>query len=323
MMNRRCVRLHHAISAVSAIALLLLAAEGKLWMKTAQADSVGLTESKASARRALDASRGIRVVPGGASSNGLRLEIGLQVRRGKSGLPHPLHDGGAVMTGDRIRVHVQSSRDAYIYLAFCADHSLTAYPSPRGIRTRAGEVMQIPQGDAELVVDDEPGREVLYVIASEVELSIVDPQLQQALAPWRPDGVLVDCKPGPGPGVASAAGNRRALVTPKRSTSAMRDAKLPRKRLAPVSAPEHTPISVPETQPSSDSQAPVAKLGAPAVEAASASPPPDPDFERSPGDIVWYRFDAAPPAPAASDDDAIAVVRYAFTHVEQGPSPSP
>ncbi|HEX2687898.1 MAG TPA: hypothetical protein VHN14_14825, partial [Kofleriaceae bacterium] len=46
-------------------------------------------------------------------------------------------------------------------------------------------------------------------------------------------------------------------------------------------------------------------------------PPRDPDFERNPGDIVWYRVDDArgPVDVVAADEDDIAVVRHAFTHV--------
>jgi hypothetical protein len=48
-----------------------------------------------------------------------------------------------------------------------------------------------------------------------------------------------------------------------------------------------------------------------------ANPPPDPDFERNPGNIVWYIHDGAtgPADVIAADDDDIAVVRHAFLHV--------
>jgi hypothetical protein len=47
------------------------------------------------------------------------------------------------------------------------------------------------------------------------------------------------------------------------------------------------------------------------------APPPDPDFERDPGGTAWYGADDPPKTGIAvtADDDGIAVVRHAFTHV--------
>src|ERR1043165_3583856 len=101
----------------------------------------------------------------------------LQVRRSATAAPRDLHDGDTVMTGDRIRASVTTSADAYVYLVFCGGQQFQMYPSQRGVRARAGDVVLVPAGAGELVLDDRPGSEVLYLILSGNELSLADPSL--------------------------------------------------------------------------------------------------------------------------------------------------
>ena len=218
-------------------------------------------------------------------------EHALQIRRSSSDLPRELRDGDPVVSGDRIRVVVKTSVDAYLYLAFCEHHSLTAYPSPRGIRTRADEPTFIPSV-SDFVVDDEPGPEVLYIIASQAELTASAPSLARVLAVQPPGGAPVACLSGlvginaPAP-AASASDPCASQPCPDRRVTPpptnLRRQPLPRKPSPPPQA------SRPPPPPAA---------------------PPDPDYERNHGGISWY------PAVTA-DSDGIAMVRYEFTHVRR------
>jgi hypothetical protein len=112
----------------------------------------------------------------------LGFDHALEVRDSKTAVFHELRDGDTVMTGDRIRASVTTSTGAYLYLAFCAEQRLQVSPSQRGVRTRAGDLVRVPQGDGELVLDSHPGSEVLYLILSQDELSVADPDLAALLA---------------------------------------------------------------------------------------------------------------------------------------------
>lgn len=83
-----------------------------------------------------------------------------------------------------------------------------------------------------------------------------------------------------------------------------------------------------ESSPPAPSAAGASK--APNATAAQPSPPPDPDFVRSPGNIVWYlgndtRGPASTPRVeatvqvTAADSTGIAVVRHVFDHVAREP----
>jgi hypothetical protein len=135
-----------------------------------------------------DVTRGMHVEPGR-----LAFEHAVEVRRSNSGVALELRDGDTVMTGDRIRVSVRTSADAYLYLAFCAGQHLQMYPSQHGLRTRAGDLVLVPDGGGELVLDSQPGSEVLYLIVSRSELSRADPDLAALIAAIGDDIKTVDC----------------------------------------------------------------------------------------------------------------------------------
>ena len=123
-----------------------------------------------------EVTRGMHVVRGR-----LGVDHAVEVRASSSAAFRELRDGGTVMTGDTIRASVTTSTDAYLYLAFCKDQRVQMYPSQRGVRTRAGERVLVPEGDEELVLDSQPGSEVLYLIVSQDELSEADPELAALL----------------------------------------------------------------------------------------------------------------------------------------------
>jgi hypothetical protein len=123
----------------------------------------------------------------------LAFDHALQVRRSATAVPHELRDGDTVMTGDRIRASVVTSADAYVYLVFCGGQQLQTYPSQRGVRTKAGDLVPVPEGGGELVLDSQPGSEVLYLILSRNELSLADPYLASLIAATGDDSRTVDC----------------------------------------------------------------------------------------------------------------------------------
>jgi Domain of unknown function (DUF4384) len=248
----------------------------------------------------------------------LGLDQTLQVRASKQAVPHELRDGDKVQLGDRIRATVVTSEDANVYLAFCARRELAIYPSRRGVRIRAGTPTPVPEGDGELVVDGDPGSEVLYIIVSRTELSLADPRLADALATGSQGAKPVDCGAGLDADLSkpSGQGGSATPIAPP-STNVLRGNRVRRK---PMPAPAARTIDLAKRRTKVDSDPPKSARRQPSVDAGVEA---DPDFIRSPGTIVWYgdagingRGDVV-----ASDADGIAVVRYRFTHTAKPSSP--
>jgi hypothetical protein len=268
--------------------------------------------------------------PGSETTRGMNVEQGrlafqrsLQARRSRDAVPHELHDGDTVMTGDRIRATIATSEDAYLYLAFCAEHKLTIYPTQRGVHTAAGSPKLVPEGNSELVLDGDPGPEILYLIVSRTELSLADPRLSAKLAAAGQDGKSVDCtasldaefaRPAHQDGSAMVAAS-----SPK--TTVLRGRLVPNKRSLARHARAGHPPRVPTASgsgSSSDHDRP-----RPVDADTSTTRPDDPDFIRNPGTIVWYGPDGAGGSQdvVASDSEGIAVVRYRFAHVDPPAQP--
>jgi hypothetical protein len=226
--------------------------------------------------------RGMSVKDGHGHPGQLNFDHSLQVRRSVTGVPHELHDGDQVMAGDRIRVSVQTSVDAYLYLAFCSHHELTLYPPQGALRTQAGVLMVAPPGDKELVIDDDPGREVLYVIVSAQELSVADPTLAGALMSTSPGSMHQDCG--------------RSLDDILRPPT--------RPALADESATDHAPARTKSSPPEGHTQ------GQNTVQIQQPNLGlPDPGFARSPDDSV------------AAGRTGIVLARHTFTHISTMPLP--
>lgn len=158
-------------------------------------------------RRQLEGPRGPSAgAPPGSQRGSAEVTRGMHVEWGRLGFDHALEvrdaktaglralrDGDTVRTGDGIHAAVTTSTGAYLYLAFCAEQHLQVYPSQRGVRARAGELVRVPEGDEQLVLDDRPGSEVLYLIVSQDELSVADPDLAALLAAGGEGGKPVAC----------------------------------------------------------------------------------------------------------------------------------
>ncbi|HWO20053.1 MAG TPA: DUF4384 domain-containing protein [Kofleriaceae bacterium] len=219
----------------------------------------------------------------------LGFDHSIQVRESRVGVPHELRDGDTLKAGDRIRVHVQTSVDAYLYLVYCSKQGVTLYPAEGVIRALAGVVTALPTGSVELEVDNEPGTEILYVVASTAELAAADPKLAAALTARMRARTAQDC----GPSLDAA------FVATSGATSAARP--LPAPAAQPPPAPAARPPARTPTTIRGKSVAP-RSLPAPAQPRPPLSPPPpDPDFVRNPG--------------AIADSTGIAVVRHEFIHV--------
>lgn len=122
------------------------------------------------------------------------LQIGLRIHGSKEG---PLSDADTVMAGDHIQVLAQTTEDAHMYLAFCAeDRNLVVFPSHGSISTPAGTATVAPGKDASLVVDDHLGSETLYVILSRADLASTDSRLADAIHAAQSGEAAADCGPG-------------------------------------------------------------------------------------------------------------------------------
>lgn len=180
--RRRRMATAAALFAMAACAALVV------FMRRAPGTTDEVDPGGSSSQRAPDVTRGTHV-----ESGRLAFDHEVDVRRSNSGVAVELRDGDTVMTGDRIRVSVRTSADAYLYVAFCAGQHLQLYPSQHGLRTRAGDIVVVPDGSGELVLDSQPGSEVLFLIVSQDELSHADPDLAALIATLG-DGIkAVDC----------------------------------------------------------------------------------------------------------------------------------
>jgi len=134
------------------------------------------------------------------------LEIRLRAHRTQHGQLITLDEirsGDIVLDDDRLQVSVRTSKDAYLYLAFCSQHprdpryrGLSVFPDQGGIRVVANRPTLAPARDGkigEIVLDDQPGQEALYVILSRNELSRADAGLADVLAAARRGRETTDC----------------------------------------------------------------------------------------------------------------------------------
>jgi hypothetical protein len=111
-----------------------------------------------------------------------------------------IHSGDTLMNGDRLKLSIRTSRDGYLYLAFCSPraknpryHGLSVFPERGGIPMVANQLTLAPPGDEEIVLDEQPGQEALYLIVSGDELSRADARLADALAAARQGRGTTDC----------------------------------------------------------------------------------------------------------------------------------
>jgi hypothetical protein len=120
------------------------------------------------------------------------LDVALRARRIRHGYSITIDPTGELMKGDRLQFSVLTSQPGYLYIAFCehrhgpgyrrpGDPDLSVYPKDHGIVMAANVPTIAPDPRAEIVLDDSPGPETLYLILSQSELSQADPVLADAI----------------------------------------------------------------------------------------------------------------------------------------------
>jgi hypothetical protein len=255
------------------------------------------------------------------------LQIGLRIHGSKEG---PLSDGDTVMTGDRIQVFAQTTEDAHMYLAFCAeDRNLAVFPSHGSISTPAGMPTVAPGKDASLVIDDHLGSETLYVILSRADLATTDPRLADAIHVAQPGGAAaVDCGPRfqlavtagslakaseahPEPAPESTASSTR----PRRGTSDEDSlAKRPAAKRSRLRGADRRTPQDPRDGPRRTGHAGAGVPGDPPgrhVSSADDDERPLVTIERG----VYVRQNGPAEVTTHADANGIAILRYRFNHI--------
>jgi Domain of unknown function (DUF4384) len=206
-----------------------------------------------------------------------------------------LRSGDKVVTGDGINVAVKASTAAHLYVGYCdRDRKLTIFPPVGSIEVKVGEVAYMPAKGADIILDDQIGPEVLYVIGSRRRLDVADPDLAAAISKVRPGAANVEC----GEALDQVLGSRG----PDQITE--------------------------EPGPAPDPAA-----GAPAIDRASSpagarrkrsvpAKPDDDEEDRLPPPAKlerggYIRWGATGEVSADGDRDEIVVLRYTFTHVDR------
>src|ERR1041384_6913621 len=129
-----------------------------------------------------------------------------RARRTQHGQPitlDELRSGVIVQDGDRLQLSVRTSKDGYLYIAFCSQQAqdpryrgLSVFPDQGGLRMVANRPTLAPARDGkigEIVLDNQPGQETLYLILSRNELSRADAGLAAVLAAARRGREATDC----------------------------------------------------------------------------------------------------------------------------------
>ncbi len=162
----------------------------------------------------------------------LKLELWATTRGTRTG---PLADGVTLASGDRIEISARTASDAHVSVFFCdSNRQLTRHPKPGPLPTLAGQERAILSPDVPLTLDQNVGKEAVYVVASREPLAPDDPKLDAALAGARPGDTTLDC----------GEQLERAISAPKAAVAAPPKGKPPPK----PSPPKRPPPSVPKPQ---------------------------------------------------------------------------
>ena len=219
-----------------------------------------------------------------------------RTRNGRTITFDDVHSGDSVLDGDRLQLSVRASGQAYLYLGFCSQHAgdpryhgLSVFPETGSIQIMAHETVTVPT--TEIVLDNKPGQETLYLIVSRVELSDADAELANVIAIARQGKETVDC--GAPLHSAMAGPSKGGKLRPDRSGGGRGSAD-----------PKPRPAAGPKP---------------PARPANTGGGRPPVDIERG-GDIVSK--EGAQPGVEA-DLEGIVVLRYELQHAPAPPANRP
>lgn len=245
--------------------------------RTALAALAALVSTAACASRgqapALGAPRGMAI-----EEAPLTVELWTRVSGSQAG---PLLKDTSLDSNDRIYLSARASTKAHVYLVYCNDRrELVRYPKTGSLVIDEGQRASVPESGNALLLDKNPGREALYVIASRHPLAEVDPHLDAAIASARPDDAATDCGRN---FEAIAAGSALSLAAPEPHLKAAKAAKAARPKVAPKAAAPAAAL---------DPERPVAEL----VRGLHVD-------DSSGGDVA-----------ATSGDDGVVVLRFGFEH---------
>ena len=233
------------------------------------------------------------------------------------------------MTGDRIQVFAQTTEDAHMYLAFCAeDRNLTVFPPHGSIFTPAGTTTVAPGKDASLVVDDHLGSETVYVILSRADLVSTDPRLADAIHAAQSGGAAADCGPRFQLAVTTDAlvdaSGAHPEPAPKSTDSSTRPrpgtsdddslAKRPAAMRSPVRGAGQRPPQDPRDEPRPIGNAGAGGRGDPSLRhtsSADGDEPPVVTVERG----MYVGRNGLAEVTTSADANGIAILRYRFNHV--------
>lgn len=238
--------------------------------------------------------------PATASSE-LTLEVTTSLRGSRTAT---LRSGDDVMSGDGIQIAVKPTVDAQLYVAYCdRNGQLTLFPRDDGIKAKAGKVTYAPSKDASIILDDQVGPEVLYVIASHRPLDVADPELTAAISRARSDahvecGAPLDRVLQGNSVVMDAGATRQQDVHAEQVTSpGATTSQNPPPGSPPRGGTSMSPTSPPTARP-------------PHTRPPPRIPPPA-DLQRG----AFIRWGSTGAVSAGADRSDIVVLRYNFTHV--------
>jgi hypothetical protein len=195
-------------------------------------------------------------------------------------------DGDLVRSGDSIQLSIQTGEAGHVLLAYCSsDRQLAWFPLRGSLRTRPDEVLIAPDPNASIILDDNLGREALYVIVSRSELSLADPELSKAIERTRGGAPAADC--------GHMLGDERVGSSTKRTRP--------------------TPAKTSQTvAPRNHAMGAAGQIAAGiAAETAADVPPASVGLVRG-ASILW---DDVEQVSASGDPSGIAILRFGFRHV--------
>ena len=126
-----------------------------------------------------------------------------------------------LISGDRVQITLRTSQTAHVYLAMCAQrpnhnayHGLTIFPQSGSKVIAADDPTILPSPTIGIILDDQPGTEVIYVVVARSELTTADAQLAKVLDGARQGAQRGECGAQLSPGPAPAAGRRPPAPAP-------------------------------------------------------------------------------------------------------------
>ncbi len=247
--------------------------------------------------------RGARSPAPPAGSGDLTLEVTPTLSGSRRAVLRP---GDEVVSGDGIQIAVKPAIDAHVYVAYCdRDRRLTIFPRDGSVAARAGTITYIPSEEGHIILDDQVGPEVLYVIASRRPLDVADPDLAAALSRARPD-TAAECGE---PFDRVIHGDTQRLTEAGASEPPERPDEPSASPVAPAAAAPSSRLAVPPVAPPRLAETPPPGAS-PSKRAGSRLPPPV-TLERG----AFIRWGASGNVSAGGDRNDIVVLRYGFTHV--------